>query len=389
MKYLLEYSKYGGNFSPSFLKWFKDSEITNDRGFPLRVYHQTSKEGQEGILSKGFDIEKGRARMSDHEVPNGYFFKDDKNDIGVGSVDEPVQMEFYLSIQNPLVAKDRKDLVYKIMQMNNDFKDSYYKFEYQDNKFSTDFDEMMKTKRTRQSFRESKPEIDEYLERWRAWVSQEAAKLRDILTQTLKDNKYDGAIIEKDQGSFGRYTKTFIALYPNQIKSTNNVNFSDSNLVTEKKVNYHLASKEEFEEELENLSTLDLEDDQVRIPSFNEETDDYILKVYDVYIHIRNRDKLPTSGPFELFLLDIDDNVMGFIRGTKNENIISFNLIFLLDEYRGWGRGSDIYKHFLDNGFIIKSDTEITSSTFSLYTNLVEDGYKPLIFDDGCVGIVK
>ena len=146
---------------------------------------------------------------------------------------------------------------------------------------------------------------------------------------------------------------------------------------------------ENFKEALLNLATLDLEDDQVRIPTFNEETDSYIFQIGEIYIHIRNKDELPISGPFELFILDVKDDVVGFIRGTKNNKLISFNLIYLTPEKRGWGIGYDIYKYFLDNDYTIKSDDEITDGTYSLYLKLLNNGYKPIVFDDDRVGLKK
>lgn len=147
--------------------------------------------------------------------------------------------------------------------------------------------------------------------------------------------------------------------------------------------------EEEFKRALDELTTLDLEDDQVRIPQFNEDTDTYIIQVGKVYLHIRNRDELPQSGAFELFILNVKDEVIGFIRGTKKDNIISFNLFYIFPEERGMRIGSDIYKYFLNNGYTIKSDDEITDSTQSLYLNLLKEKFKPIIYDDGRVGLKK
>jgi GNAT superfamily N-acetyltransferase len=146
---------------------------------------------------------------------------------------------------------------------------------------------------------------------------------------------------------------------------------------------------EDFKEALLNLATLDLEDDQVRIPKFDDETDSYIFQVGKTYIYVRNREELPSSGPFELFLLDVNDEVIGFIRGTKKGHEISFNLVYLEPERRGWGIGYDIYEYFLNNGYTIKSDSEITDGTYSLYLKLLKAGFKPLVFDDGRVGLTK
>ena len=144
-----------------------------------------------------------------------------------------------------------------------------------------------------------------------------------------------------------------------------------------------------FQDALLDLATLDLEDDQVRIPTFDEETDPYIFQVGKMYIHVRKKDDLPSSGPFELFILDVNDDVIGFVRGTKNPTMISFNLIYIQPEKRGWGLGPDLYRYFLNSGYTIKSDSEITDGTYSVYMKLAKEGYTPLVFDDGTVGLKK
>jgi hypothetical protein len=153
--------------------------------------------------------------------------------------------------------------------------------------------------------------------------------------------------------------------------------------------NFENDNVEDFKEALLNLATLDLEDDQVVIPSFNEDTDSYIFQIGKIYIYVRNRDELPNAGPFELFILDINDEVIGFIRGTKNNKLISFNLFYLNNEKRGWGIGYDIYEYFLNNGYTIKSDDEITDGTHNLYLKLLNNGFKPIVFDDDRVGLKK
>ena len=150
---------------------------------------------------------------------------------------------------------------------------------------------------------------------------------------------------------------------------------------------YRIVTKPEFEDVLLDLSTLDLEDDQVRYPkNYNYETHLFGGKNYDLYI--LEREELPISGSFEILIED-GDEIIGFIRGNKNKEIISFNLIHIKEEYRGKGIGTDIYEKFLNDGFIIKSDSEITDSTYSLYTRLLIYGYTPIIFNDGRVGLKK
>lgn len=144
---------------------------------------------------------------------------------------------------------------------------------------------------------------------------------------------------------------------------------------------------EEFTDALLNLYTLNLEDDQVVLPKFDKNLDHYIFQIDNVFIHARRREALPTAGPFELFILDSDDDIIGFIRGTKNNKNISFNLVFINPDSRGFGIGTSIYEHFLDDGYTIKSDDEITEGTYNLYLKLAESGYTPLVFPDGRVGL--
>ncbi len=40
-------------------------------------------------------------------------------------------------------------------------------------------------------------------------------------------------------------------------------------------------------------------------------------------------------------------------------------------------------------GYIIKSDSEITDGTYSIYDKLLSKGYKPIIYGDKRVGLVK
>jgi hypothetical protein len=153
------------------------------------------------------------------------------------------------------------------------------------------------------------------------------------------------------------------------------------------KYKFKIASKEEFEDAILNIATLSLEDDQVRYPQIDSENQTLLFSGSNYDLYVLNRKKLPPSGPFELVIEDGD--VIGFIRGTKFNKIISFNLIHLQDEARGSGIGTNIYEQLLQSGYTIKSDSEITDSTHSLYLKLLSKGYKPLIFNDNSVGFKK
>jgi hypothetical protein len=152
---------------------------------------------------------------------------------------------------------------------------------------------------------------------------------------------------------------------------------------------YRVVDKETFNNAILNLTTLDLEDDQVRYPKVSDREQNHLFGSMGYDLYVLDRNGLPDSGSFEIVIENNDQEIIGFIRGTKSNNVISFNLIHIKEEYRGSGVGTDIYEKFLNDGFIIKSDTEITDSTYSLYDRMVKSGFKALIFNDGRVGLKK
>lgn len=159
-------------------------------------------------------------------------------------------------------------------------------------------------------------------------------------------------------------------------------NFSDNK-------GYEFIDSELFMDKLLDLATLDLEDSQVNYPYVEGREKAYIMGGDNYDLYILDRDSIPSSGPFEILITDNDEETIGFIRGTKRSDAISFNLIHIDEERRGSGIGTDIYEKMLDSGYIIKSDREITDSTYSMYDRLLKSGYRPLLFSDMTVGLIK
>lgn len=222
---------YGENFN----RWFNDSQIVNDKGMPLRVYHQTNASNVSSINKDGFDISKGKARLGDPYVPDGIFFKPDGKDIGLGGRNSE-QIGVYLSIQNPLEVTDVKELVYRISGLNNEYGKLYYAMRKQDDAYDKAI-EKLNSEVTRETISTYQEETAKIFKVWRQWYKDEAKKLRSLVTDTLVENGYDGVIIERDEGSMGRVTKTIIALYPNQVKKSSANNFDlDSNSIEEQQL---------------------------------------------------------------------------------------------------------------------------------------------------------
>lgn len=148
-------------------------------------------------------------------------------------------------------------------------------------------------------------------------------------------------------------------------------------------------SDEDFFNALNALNTLDLEDDQVRYPKFNEDEFGTLFSNKDCDVYLIKREEIPSSGSFECVIFNNDEEVIGFFRANTKNKIVSINLIHIQEYFRGLGIGTKIYEFFLENGYTIKSDTEITDSTVAMYERLYKSGYKPIVFDDGRVGLKK
>jgi site-specific DNA-cytosine methylase len=136
-------------------------------------------------------------------------------------------------------------------------------------------------------------------------------------------------------------------------------------------------SIDDFKKQLEKQQTLDLEEDQVSIPKFNDKTDNFVDTLISGKAHlmVRNKEDVSEYGPHEFFILDNNDNPIGFSRLTKTPKEVSINLIKINEDYRGQGIGSKFYKYWLDKGLSVKSDKEITNDTQALYSSLARQGY--------------
>ena len=93
--------------SQQFIRWFGDwknnsknaSKIVNEDGTPRIVYHQTDRD------FSVFDNSTPVAGKNDSETPNGFFFKDNDHDIGLGG---SKQMAVYLDMKKPLRFASRE-----------------------------------------------------------------------------------------------------------------------------------------------------------------------------------------------------------------------------------------------------------------------------------------
>lgn len=159
------------------------------------------------------------------------------------------------------------------------------------------------------------------------------------------------------------------------------------NLINENIHDSESISLQEFEDQLEKQNTLNLEDDQVIIPNFIKNKVHFVdtLIVGEAHLMLKDREQIQPYGPHEFFIVDNDDNVIGFVRLTKNPIQVSVNLIYINDDYRGRGIAKEFYKYWLDKGITVKSDKEITDATQAVYLSLVKQGYGFDVQDDRAV----
>jgi hypothetical protein len=230
------------NDNENFKRWFKNSKAVNSDGTPMILYHQTNKDNEESIKDLGFEHGRGRAILSDNGVPNGFFFKPSDVDIGVGR--GTTQIPVYLSMQNPLIVDSRRDLLMSASKMDMNVYEADYQFYLMDRDFQKRFNDLEKEiKISRETYKSRFNELDEILKEWEESILKSAANMRELITKALVNNNHDGVILKNDTGSFNRNVTSYIAFYPEQIKSINNngdFNPNEKSIMKEKELNEQL-----------------------------------------------------------------------------------------------------------------------------------------------------
>lgn len=212
--------------------YFKDSKVRDAEGNLLVMYHQT-----DGTFTV-FDTKHKGAGAGDDETPFGIFLKRTPRNIGVRG---EKQMELYADIRNPLRVRDRTELVSKLRELSVDYARLKDESAQIDKEYGAKFEE---AKNAFKSFliqwRKNNPDAppraaydadgfdaafnaeDNVVKEWTRAKDELALRAKTSITQALRDNGYDGVILENDKGSWGRSTDAYIALDANQVKNTTN-----------------------------------------------------------------------------------------------------------------------------------------------------------------------
>ncbi len=252
--------QYDKSFNPKLV-----NERLIENGMPKKLYHQTE------TLFTEFDIKHKGAGTSDLETPFGIFLKESNKDIGLKGKE---QMQLYAKMANPLIVKDRTEIVKRICELSSEYTELYNKSKEIDKEYSKKHEDAIKAfndfiiqnsqspnRKSRQELYED-PEFikvfeaeDNIVDEWQEVNRENDLKAKEALTRALKENGFDGVILENDVGSFGRSTEAYIVLDNTQVKSaTDNIGTFDK---TEGDIQYSLADgtpSPELENAIERLN---------------------------------------------------------------------------------------------------------------------------------------
>lgn len=226
--------KYDKSYNPK-----PASKVVNEDGTPKIVYHQTENE------FTVFETRREGAGTRDNGTPFGIFLKSSNKDIGLRG---KKQMALYARIENPLRAKNRSELLKAMQSMSSEYAEIINRHEALDREYKEKTQSAMKEfKNYMIEWRADNPGVDsralyddakfnELFEaedtlasEWTEKADMLSTKAKEALTKALESNGYDGVILERDDGSFGRSTDAYIALRPEQVKSaTDNIGTFDS-----------------------------------------------------------------------------------------------------------------------------------------------------------------
>lgn len=226
--------KYDKSYNPK-----PASKVVNEDSTPKIVYHQTENE------FTVFETRREGAGTRDNGTPFGIFLKSSNKDIGLRG---KKQMALYARIENPLRAKNRSELLKAMQSMSSEYAEIINRHEALDREYKEKTQSAMKEfKNYMIEWRADNPGVDSHAlyddakfnelfeaedtlaSEWTEKADMLSTKAKEALTKALESNGYDGVILERDDGSFGRSTDAYIALRPEQVKSaTDNIGTFDS-----------------------------------------------------------------------------------------------------------------------------------------------------------------
>lgn len=208
-------------FEGKNLRPVKHIPVQQDNYVPL--YHQTSANSL-----ADFSLDKRSAGVSDATMPEGIFLKETNADIGLPGKN---QLQLDAKLNNPLRVMNRDDLKAKLMAMNpkvakylraeNDIDNLYTKLsEEAQDAVDKAYEKMYydKSDANIKALTEATEKMKGIIPEWRKKIKENAAVSQKEIKKLLKENGYDGMIMDEDRGSFGRRVKSYLVLDKEQLR---------------------------------------------------------------------------------------------------------------------------------------------------------------------------
>lgn len=191
-------------------------------GFDIHTlhYHETEKENEKSIVLNGFDINNVGARSGDNILPDGVFFKPNKNTVELAI--NPVQMAFLLKKEKSIFFETRDDFEHYTHTIPGVLEISE-KISELDINYKKSFDETLENFMVSEEPKKTKIglELNDLLGNWKSGIRELSAQSRKIITNKLKSERVTTLVIDSDHGSFGRNVSSTIALDTRDILHAN------------------------------------------------------------------------------------------------------------------------------------------------------------------------
>lgn len=217
---------YDKKFSPKPV----NPALLNEDGTPRTLYHQTARD------FTVFDNSNPVAGASDSETPNGFFFKENDHNIGLGG---NKQMAVYLRMTNPLHFKNRQEAnrwycqnITGYERLQNEMTSALQPIEQ---KMDVIENEMFKDDISDTEYEKLDKQWNELVKQMGEKEDSYRRKLRGLLNDYFirSDSGYDGIILDYDGHRYvdgkRENVKSYIVFNRSQIKSaTDNIGTFDS-----------------------------------------------------------------------------------------------------------------------------------------------------------------
>ena len=319
--------------------------LLNADGTPKVLYHQTDED------ITVFDIGREGAGTSDNQTPFGVFLKSTDADIGLRG---KKQMPLYARITNPLSVYNREELTRRLKEMSPTYSALWKESKAIDREYSekakqaqkefTDYiirNSQSENRKTREEmyndpeFNRAYDAEEKVVDEWTAKSRENNILMKREIEKTLRENNYDGVIMSRDVGSFGRVTDAFIVLDNTQVKSaTDNIGTFDRN---NPDIRYQQRAKSEETLRVETAETI-------------------LRDKYNVNV-----------GK----LLEGMDSMLENYKGSKSRKELEADILEAAVKTNEFGSGEGSFKHMSD---AIESLTdEIIASSPVLTTEIADD----------------